>query len=60
MIKIAKKKSLTSQFIDITAATVLGVASIGVIGGSTLSAPLKTGTSSLIGVGLIKGASKIK
>lgn len=49
------KKNLSKDFIDIGVATVIGGASIGLIQSSNIPPAFKTGTSILIGAGLLKG-----
>ena len=56
---MGKKKSLSGDLIDLTVATSMGGAAIQTVNASGLPAPLAHGTSSMIGVGLLKGASDI-
>lgn len=56
---MAKKRTLVEDLIGITIAVPIAGASIGFVGSSGLPAPLARGTSSLIGVGLLKGAADI-
>ncbi len=53
------KRTLTGDLIDITVAAAIAGPAIGGVASSPLPAPLKSGTSSLIGVGLLKGAADI-
>lgn len=55
---MAKEKSLTKKFAEFIPASVLGIASIGIIEESPLPRPIKTGTGALIGVGLFQGLLK--
>lgn len=48
-------KELTKGFLDLTVAAVIAGPTIGIIQASSIPVPLKTGTSSLVGVGLLKG-----
>ena len=56
---MAKKKTLVQGLIGITIATPIAGASIALLGSSGLPGPLARGTSSLIGIGLLKGAADI-
>lgn len=52
-------KDLPRKFIDITTATVIAGPTIGIIGGSNLPTPIKSGASALVGVGLVKGTARL-
>ena len=54
-----KDKTLVEDLIDITVATPIAGAAIGLVGSSGLPAPFARGTSSLIGVGLLGGVADI-
>ncbi len=54
-----KDRTLVEDLVDITVATPIAGAAIGLVGGSGLPAPLAKGTQSLIGLGLVKGAADI-
>jgi len=54
-----KKKSLVGGILDVTVATVIAGPTIGIINASPIPGPLKQGTGSLIGVGLVKGTTKL-
>ena len=56
---VRKDKTLVEDLIDITVATPIAGAAIGLVGASGLPAPLARGTQSLIGLGLLKGAADI-
>ncbi len=56
---MAKQRTLVEDLIGITVATPIAGAAIGLVGASGLPAPLARGTSSLIGIGLLKGAADI-
>lgn len=54
-------KKLSGDMIDISIASIFAGASIGVVNSSPLPATFKTGTNSIISLGLLKGVSdKIK
>lgn len=54
-----KKKSLSGDMLDLTVGTVIAAPALQIVGESDLPPALRTGTQSMIGVGLLKGASKL-
>lgn len=52
-------KKLVKGLIDLTVATPLAGASIEIVEESPIPAPLRRGTSSLIGVGVLKGGIRL-
>ncbi len=54
-----KRRSLSQDLIELTVAGAIAGPAIGIIGASGIPAPLAQGTSSLIGVGLLRGAVAI-
>jgi len=54
-----KDRTLVEDLVGITVAAPIAGAAIGLVGNSGLPAPLARGTSSLIGLGLLKGGVDI-
>ena len=54
---MAKRKSISQDFVDIAVATPLAGVASQIVGDSGLPLPITRGTQSLIGVKLIQGAS---
>jgi len=54
-----KQKSLSEDLIDLTVASAIGGTAAGIVGSSNLPQPIRGATSSLIGIGLVKGATDI-
>lgn len=51
-----KKKTLVGGLLDITVGAAIAKPAIETVGAADIPSPLKTGTQSLIGVALLKGA----
>lgn len=56
---VTKIKDLPKQFLGIAVGAAIAGPTIGIIQSSPIPSPIRTGTSALIGVGLLKGTGRL-